>query len=285
MFYYLIILSALLFSLQFLFNQQFEKINGDGFNSALAFSIYTSFTGFILLFLINGFKIHFSFFSFLIAFLYSCINIAFNFVSVKAFSSVNLGLYSVFAMLGGMLLPSIYGIVFNGEIITAPKVFSCVLIALATLLGLTDFEKNSRHSRNIIWYVSVFLLNGLTGVLSAIHQNYPSHKVDSISFIAISRIIIFVICIAFQFIFIRRMPAINFRSLCFAGGFSFLNSIGNLLLLVSLIHLQASVQYPLVTGGTIVFSFFVSLASKQKITVKILISVFLSSAASVIIAL
>ena len=88
MYYYFIILSALLFSLQFLFNQQFEKINGDGFASALAFSIYSSVTGFILLFCINGFKIHFSVFSFLIAFIYSCVNIAFNSVSVKAFTGL-----------------------------------------------------------------------------------------------------------------------------------------------------------------------------------------------------
>lgn len=283
MYYFLIILSALFFSLQFLFNQQFQKINGDGFNSAVTFSIYSSFTGFVLLFCINGFKIRFTLFSFFIALIYSFVNIAFNLVSVKTFSRVNLGMYSVFAMLGGMLLPFVYGIFFNGEDISAAKVICCILIAFALFFGLTDFRKNSKT--DIVCYVSVFFLNGMVGVLSAIHQNNQLYHVDSVSFIAISRIIMFVICMLLQLIFIRKVPIISFSSFCFAGGFSFFNSIGNLMLLISLMHLQASVQYPLVTGGTIALSSIVSLAAKQKISIKNMISVILSFAATVIISL
>ena len=48
--------------------------------------------------------------------------------------------------------------------------------------------------------------------------------------------------------------------------YSVLKSVGNLLLLIALIYLPASVQYPVVTGGVIIISTLIVIIRKEKIT-------------------
>lgn len=122
---------AVLFATQFLFNQSFEKECGSSLTSSLLFSFYTSVLGFCVLLLANGFKITFSYFSCIIALIYAVVGILYTVASVRSFEYVNLSAYSVFAMLGGMLLPSVYGIVFCREEITLTKIICYALIAAA----------------------------------------------------------------------------------------------------------------------------------------------------------
>ena len=70
----------------------------------------------------------------------------------------------------------------------------------------------------------------------------------------------------------------------FASGYGVFNGIGNLFLLISLVHLPASVQYPLVTGGVMLFSTLISALRKEKIEKKEYIAAVISFAASVLMA-
>ena len=58
---------------------------------------------------------------------------------------------------------------------------------------------------------------------------------------------------------------------------------GNLLLLIALESLPASVQYPLVTGTTMAFSAFFGLCRKEKLTKRMALSVGLALVASVVV--
>ena len=70
----------------------------------------------------------------------------------------------------------------------------------------------------------------------------------------------------------------------FAGGYGIFNGVGNWFLLLSLIHLPASVQYPLVTGGVMVFSTIISAIRKEKLTKSDYIAAGISFVASVLMA-
>ena len=65
-----------------------------------------------------------------------------------------------------------------------------------------------------------------------------------------------------------------------AAGFGFgsglLNQVANFLLLVALLHVSASVQYPMVTGGTMIVSTVIACFTKDKPTKKQWIAVLLS---------
>ena len=64
----------------------------------------------------------------------------------------------------------------------------------------------------------------------------------------------------------------NRKALIYSGLYSVLNSVGNLLLLIALLHLPASVQYPVITGGVIVVSTLIVIIRREIITKKELLA-------------
>ena len=79
--------------------------------------------------------------------------------------------------------------------------------------------------------------------------------------------------------------AMNGKSHGYCAGYSVLCSVGNLLLLLALLHLPASVQYPIVTGGVIVFSTAIALLRRERVTKKEILAAAIAFAASALMAL
>jgi len=80
------------------------------------------------------------------------------------------------------------------------------------------------------------------------------------------------------------MCPISRKSFALSAGYSAFNSIGNLLLLIALTKLPASVQYPIVTGGTIVFATVIDLLRKEKVSKREIFATFTAFGASVLMA-
>ena len=228
-YYLMIIVSVCLFSTQFLLNNEYRKENGNTFNSSLKFSLYASISGFIALAIINKFHFEISLFSALVAAVYSLVCIALAYSSIKAFTYANLSVYSVFSMIGGMLLPFIYGIL-CGEEFKLTRIVCCFLIAVCVILSINKAENSGKAFK---YYIAVFILNGLVGVISKFHQSFTELCVDSGSFMMLSKIF----SVVFSLIFILLQKEKNF-SLSKKAGFytvlySVVNSVGNLLLLLA----------------------------------------------------
>ena len=116
--------------------------------------------------------------------------------------------------------------------------------------------------------MAVFILNGMVGVVSKFHQSKTDLCVDSASFLIYSKIIITVMSAILIAAGKQRSFKINRKAFIYSSGGAVLNSIANLMLLIALLHLPASVQYPIVTGGVIVFSFLIDLIRKADISKK-----------------
>ncbi len=266
MYYFLISLSALLFSFQFAMNGGFQREDGAGWDSSLRFSLYSSLVGFVLLFVINGFRLHCSPFSLAVALGYSLICIAYNFSSVKALEKANLSLYSVFSMIGGMVVPFLYGVI-CGEAVKPLHIVCCVLMTVAVVVSV---GRGERSGKALKYYIGVFFLNGAVGSVSKFHQSHREWCVDSADFLMLTKLLTVVLSVVLLLAQKERNFRLSQKALAYASGSSALNSIANLLLLISLLHLPASVQYPIVTGGVIVFSTIIDLigrsgAGKRKI--------------------
>ena len=279
-YYLMIIVSVCLFSTQFLLNDEYRKENGNTLNSSLKFSLYASISGFIALAIINKFHFEISVFSALVAAVYSLVCIALAYSSIKAFTYANLSVYSVFSMIGGMLLPFVYGIL-CGEEFKLTRIICCLLIAVCVTLSI---NKTGNSKKAFKYYIAVFVLNGLVGVISKFHQSFTELCVDSGSFMMLSKIF----SVVFSLIFILLQKEKNF-SLSKKAGFytvlySVVNSVGNLLLLLALLHIPASVQYPIVTGGTIVVSTLIGIIRKEKITQREIFAAVVAFVATVFMA-
>lgn len=280
MYYVMIVASALLFSLQFFFNDGYKRECGSSLASALKFSLYTSIVGLLFLLVINKFNFAFSLFSLVVALVYSAICVVFSYCSVKAFETANLSVYSVFSMVGGMILPFVYGLV-CGEEFKLLRVVCCLFIAAAIILTA---DRSGKNKGGFKYYIAVFVLNGLVGVVSKFHQSNIA-VTDSASFMMLTKICTALIALAALLCFKKKNFRASKKAMVFCGVHAAVNSLGNLLLLVALLHLPASVQYPMVTGGTMLFAFLISLCRGENITKRDVLGVILAIAATVIIIL
>ena len=97
-------------------------------SAALAFSLYKGLVVIVMMLCLNKFRMEFTLFSLALSGVYALCYILMTYYSLKAFYVANLSVYSVFTMLGGMMLPFLAGTTFFGEDISVYKVLCCALI-------------------------------------------------------------------------------------------------------------------------------------------------------------
>ena len=100
----------------------------------------------------------------------------------------------------------------------------------------------------------------------------------------LTKIITAVICAFLISISKEKSFRISKKSMGLSISYSIFNSIGNLLLLIALLKLPSSVQYPMVTGGTIVFATVISVLRKDNVSQKEILAALIALGASVLMA-
>ena len=131
MYYGIVSIAVIMFSVQFFFTDRYEKEMGGGAASTFFYSLLSAIAGGICLFCVTGINIGITPFTLVMATATAVNTILFSYCSLKALGKINLSLYSVFSMLGGMMLPFIVGIVFYNEDITVGKIICTVLVIAA----------------------------------------------------------------------------------------------------------------------------------------------------------
>ena len=278
--YLLLILAAFLFAVQFLFNQQYRRLKGEGLDATMTFSLYTSAISFVILFALGRFQLHITWFSLLIAVLYAAVCLLSSYAGLKAFGTANLSVYSIFMMLGGMLLPFAYGILFANEALSFAKALSILLICAA--VGCS-FEKGAEGNNAYRFYAAIFILNGLVGVLSKIHLSVAALAVDSYSFMATIQLALLAMCLLYCLMTRQGIPKPSGKLYLCLSGYAVCNGIGNLFCQIALTSLPASVQYPIITGGVMVFSTLISLARREPIGGKTYLAAALACLSTILI--
>lgn len=284
MYYALIFAATVLFGLQFFFNRLYQRSEGDGISSAMIFTFLNASVCAAEMFCLNRFVFSFSPFSMGVALLCGLNNILYAYSSVKALGRADLATFSLFAMLGGMILPFIGGIIFWNEKITALKIICCLLIIFALWLGT---DRGSGRKGAAKYYIMIFVFNGMSGILSKLHQSGDGHVTEqgymllsSICAMAISGAVLFYLAVIKKQKIALSKPG---RSIPSVAVYSVISGIGNLLLLIALGHVDASVQYPFVTGGTIVVSAIISAIIGEKPGVRKLIAIAVAFTATLIL--
>ena len=176
MYYGLILLSVAMFGGCFALKDVYRRWRGSSFFISMECALFGSLAGLVVLLAVNGVKIEFTLFTFLIATLIALNDVTFSFCAFRALDRINLSLFSLFSMLGGMLLPSAVGIVFFSEKMTLAKGICYIFILVALLLTVSKEEKKSGGR---IYYAGIFVLNGLSGVFSKIFEAAPFEKTDA----------------------------------------------------------------------------------------------------------
>ena len=274
-YYLLIIVSVVMFGGGFAIQDAYRRKRGSGLRISMESACIGSFAGLIVLLIINGFAFEFTWFTILMA-TWSAINgIAFTFCTFKALEHINLSLFSLFAMLGGMALPFLQGIFFYNEGFTLAKGVCVVFICAALVCTVKRGDKK----KGVIFYVGIFMLNGMAGVISKLFASSELPKTSAAGYsiwaAAMTVVISAIVWLLLTHVELRKRSGENGavttvvkkdRLLSYGLGASYgiINKVANFMLVLALVHVDASVQYPMVTGGTMIVSTLISLFGDKK---------------------
>lgn len=281
LYYSLVIIAVVLFGGCFALNDVYQKMRSSSLAESMALGFIGSVAGLAILLPMGGFKPQFTLFTLLIALLSALNGMAYTFCSLKALERVNLSLYSLFAMLGGMVLPFLQGIIFYDEDPTLQKFICLALIGGALALSISKEQRKG----GFLWYAGIFVLNGMSGVLSKIFTDAPFAK-TSTEWFSIWGALLSALLSGILWLILSRKDWNRYSwkafGIAFANGG--INRFANFLLVIALVHIDASIQYPMITGGVIIVSTIICFLKKEKPKRKELLAVALSFVGLLILA-
>ena len=271
MYYLIVLISVIIFGGCFALSDVYRKLRSSSIASSMESSFIGSVAGLAVLLAVSGFDFQATPFTLLIALFSALTGIGFMFCSFKALDSANLSLYSLFSMLGGMILPFFQGIIFYGEKITISKIVCVIFVCIALALTVSRDKKK----KGTVYYIGVFVLNGMVGVLSKIFTSAPLEKTSAEWFSIWIAVFTAGISGALWLFFFRKksMSKYTWQAFGVSSLNGAINRIANFLLVIALVHLDASIQYPMVTGGVIIVSTLICFFGKNKPSKKEILSV------------
>ena len=278
LYYALILLSVTMFGSSFALKNLYRRKRGSGLMVSMESSCIGSVAALVVLFLLNGFAFEATPFTLLMATWAALNGMAFTFCSFRALDSINLSLFSVFAMLGGMALPFFQGIFFYGESFTLAKAICVLFIAVALICTV----ERGTQKKGTIYYVGIFILNGMSGIISKIFTASDLPKASAAGYsIWIAIMTALLSGTVWLVLTLRQKPcrpktATLLSCYGIASLYGAINKVANFILVFSLAFVDASVQYPMVTGGTMIVSTLLSFFGEQKPTKRELCSVGLA---------
>lgn len=280
--YILLVLADILLSLNFVFSKKYQLMRGvtakAAYFSVAVMGIFTA----LLFFIINGFTVDFSLFSIIICLCMNLCAILYTVIGRFVIHNGSLALYTLFLMSGGMVVPYVWGLLFLDETFSWRSLIGIILIILAILISNTT--KTKINYKFILLCFAVFFLNGFTSVFSKIHQTTTAyHTISTTDYVIYGGIIKFIIGTAMYFKEYKNgddmcdKPKNRTSSVLLllllstlASGFS------SILQLHGAKDIPATVLYPFITGGSIIFT---SLAGvilyKEKLTKEIIASILI----------
>lgn len=271
----LIVGADLLLALSFVFQKLFEKRFGSTSVSAARFMllcgvIKTLFFALLCLFTSRASFVGLcSVFSITLATVQALLVTAYTLISFQLLKDSGMTLYTLFLMAGGMTLPYLYGVVCLNESLTVLRVCGLVLIVCALCLyNLPKKKVAVTGIKTRFLCVAVFILNGFVSVVSKRHQIEAVLPVADTNGFSLLTALAGTVCSAILYLVLCRKagkpnvtPTGSLRPLLlYSSGAAVVGGLSYLLQLTGALSLPATMLYPAVTGGSIVFSALADLA-------------------------
>lgn len=283
--YILVILSCLFSSCQMGFSKAYSAKYGSGMravyrNSVLSGLVFVVIMGVKDLITKNPFEM--TGFSFVMAIIFALINAVCIIFLFGGFKHGEVSKVTLFTNLGSLMIPTIFGFFYSGEKVTVGKIICLALITVALFFNL-DFKAKGSSKKAVLYYIVIFIMNGLAGVTMVIHQKnvwgFTPTNEDDLTTMIMFLYALMCLCVLgylYGFMPVKKEDTgkVENMPLCIAlsGGNGLLYGIATLLSTVALADIATSVQYPLLTGGGVVLGGIVGLVFGEKINWKFAVS-------------
>ncbi len=280
--YIFIVLAVFCFAAQFAFTKLYQRSVGQTATSSFVMLAGISVAGALIFFFAGGCHVEFSPISWMWAIIFAIVMIPYYIIGIKVLSLGSLAIYSMFMMLGGMLVPFFYGVLFLQEDISISKLVGTVLLSgfiiLQAVCQKGSSEKKTQKKTKRLFFalcIVIFFINGLVGVITKAHS-ISIGAVNATSFTttycAISGALSLIILLLTGMNNRKETKntlkhALAPTSLLIMALLGAATYGGNFLQLLAADSVPSSVQFPLVSGGVIALSALVShFVFKEKIS-------------------
>ena len=255
--YVLIFLAAIGCAVNFALTKVYQLNQGNSQETGTAFNFLVGLVGFLIYFGICGFKISITPFSLILAILLAVFIGLYTIIGFKIMSIGSIAVYTVFLMLGGMILPYFYGVIFLGEGVTLTKIIALLLMTAAIILQ-RDVSNNKGKAVFYLLCVLVFIINGAVSIVSKMHQIDLGYKTVSENEFVVLKNAARAVMFGGMLPFIKKgkgtMLSIKPKMYIVIALTGLFSNTAYLLQLKCAAHLPATVQFPITTGGTIIFT-------------------------------
>ncbi len=286
--YILVILSCLFSSCQMGFSKAYSNKYGDGMRAVYRSSVLSGLAFVVIMGvkdIITGNPFEMTGFSFVMAIIFALINAICIIFLFGGFRHGQVAKVTLFTNLGSLMVPTIFGFFYSNEPVTVGKIICMLLITGALLVNL-DFKAKDSDRKAVIYYIVIFIMNGLAGVVMAIHQKnvwgFTSTNEDDLTTMIMLLYAIMCLCVLgflYGFMPVKEEDTgkVENMPLCIglSAGNGVLYGIATLLSAVALAYIPTSVQYPLLTGGGVVLGGLLGVVFGEKIDKKFAISCIL----------
>ncbi len=233
----------------------------------------------------QNFHFNFSWYSLIMASLTALVGFAYLLLSFPMLKSGQMATYTLFLMTGGSMVPYVWGLFKLGEEFSWLRTAGLIVIVVGVVFA--NFQKTNLNVKYILMGVCVFFLNGIMSTVAKVHQVEKTYEtVTSSEFIILQAFAFFVLgSVSWMIWAIREKrgggasqgvsrsekTATLMWSLLFCFATAAVGGLSYIFQLESASKLPATVVYPFLTGGSIIFTAIAGLLFfREKISKKVL---------------
>ena len=259
-YYIMMIFATALLAVEFSLQKLYQKRCGTSPRAGLTFNAISGLVSGLIFFAVNGFRLDAPLFAVLMALVMSFCLVGYTLLGFRIMKAGNMALYTMFLMTGGMAVPYVWGLAFLDETFSVLRMLGLfVMIAAIVLSNLADKRTNLKI---LLLCCIIFFLNGGCSVSSKLSQTpNPYGVVSPTVFACLTGLIRFVLC-SIALLFTKKSDDQAQQTVPFLKVFplivcaAIVNGTFFVLELLGAVHLPATVLYPIVSGGSIIFSTF-----------------------------
>jgi multidrug transporter EmrE-like cation transporter len=275
-YYLLILLAVILLALQFSTNKLYQLRCGNTAAASLTFSTLSGLTTSVIFFVLTfamGETFTITPYSLLMAAIIAVLCCTYTFIGFKIISFGSMSVFMMFLMLGGMLLPYLFGVFYLDEGISVGRVIGVILLVVSMVFPVLSKDR-SGGVIFVLLCAAVFTLNGCVSITSKLHQINTEFAVcGTTTFVFLTNFMNCLISGAGLLIMhlsggksgnkdgesktaaVGKVIRNNAKTIALivVGNAAF-GGVSYMLQLIGAANVPASVLYPLVTGGSVVLS-------------------------------
>lgn len=257
--YILVITATVLLAVEFTLQKLYQNRCGTGARAGLTFNAISGLVSAFIFLLISGFRIEASLYAAVMAGCMSLCLVGYTLLGFHVLKAGNMAFYTMFLMTGGMVVPYVWGLLFLDEPFRILRLFGLLVIIAAIVLSNINTKRSNK--KILLLCCVIFFLNGGCSVSSKLCQTpNPYGTVAPTVFVFLTGIIRFVLCGAALLVTKKDRNAKQGAAFRIKGmlpiivGAAVVSGTSYALQLVGAANLPATVLYPIVSGGSIIFS-------------------------------